>query len=178
MICIGGNRCIEAIQGDITLQEVDAIVNAANSTLLGGGGVDGAIHAAGGPAILEECRALNGCDTGDARITTGGNLKAKYVIHTVGPIYKDGTRNEAELLASCYQRCLEVAVENGVQCLAFPAISCGVYGYPLEEAAEIALEECLSFLKASTEIKLIRFVLFNENIHRIFQQALESAWES
>lgn len=172
MVCIGGNRSIETSLGDITLEKVDALVNAANTTLLGGGGVDGAIHRAGGPAILEACRALNGCETGDAKITTGGNLSASYVIHTVGPIYKDGTQGEAELLASCYRRSLEVAVENNIQTLAFPAISCGVYGYPLEEAAQIAMDECVAFLKASTAIRLIRFVLFNEDIHRIFQHAL------
>ncbi|NLN92481.1 MAG: O-acetyl-ADP-ribose deacetylase [Candidatus Hydrogenedens sp.] len=163
---------METVQGDITLQKVDALVNAANTSLLGGGGVDGAIHRAGGPAILEECRALNGCETGDAKITTGGNLFASYVIHTVGPVYEDGKQGEPELLASCYRRSLEVAVENHIQTLAFPAISCGVYGYPLEEAAQIALEECVAFLKASTAIRLVRFVLFNETIHRVFQNAL------
>jgi len=164
---------IEIVQGDITQEKVDAIVNAANNTLLGGGGVDGAIHRAGGPAILEECRALKGCNTGDAKITTGGNLKAKYVIHTVGPIYKDGTRNEAELLASCYRRSLEVAVENGVRTIAFPAVSCGVYSYPLEEAAQIALETTAAFLKSSVGIELVRFVLFNDALFRIFQKVLE-----
>jgi O-acetyl-ADP-ribose deacetylase (regulator of RNase III) len=162
---------IEVVQGDITTEAVDAIVNAANKTLLGGGGVDGAIHRAGGPAILEECRQLNGCDTGDAKITTGGNLPARYVIHTVGPVYQDGGHREPELLASCYRRSLEVAVANGCKTVAFPAVSCGVYGYPMLDAAQIALETVSAFLAEHDEVELVRFVLFTDEALAAFTAA-------
>lgn len=164
---------VEAVQGDITREEVDAIVNAANKTLLGGGGVDGAIHRAGGPAILEACRKLNGCDTGDAKITTGGRLPATYVIHTVGPVYRDGKHGEPELLASCYRRSLEVALENGVKTVAFPAISCGVYGYPHKDAAAIAVDTVTTFVQENSGLDLVRFVLFNGELFSIFEQALD-----
>ena len=136
---------VELVQGDITQQDADAIVNAANTSLLGGGGVDGAIHRAGGPAILDECKRLNGCPTGEAKITTGGNLTARHVIHTVGPIYRNGKSGEPDLLASCYRRSMEVAVENGLKTVAFPSISTGVYGYPFDEAAKIALVTAKTF---------------------------------
>jgi len=165
---------IEVVQGDITKEAVDAIVNAANESLLGGGGVDGAIHRAGGPAILAECRTLGGCKTGDAKITTGGRLPAKYVIHTVGPRYRDGTRGEAELLAGCYRRSLEVALENGVKTVAFPAVSCGVYGYPIPAAARIALETVKAFLETHTGIERVRFVLFGPDTFHAFRAALEA----
>lgn len=165
---------LEAVQGDITKESVDAIVNAANSSLLGGGGVDGAIHRAGGPAILEQCRTLNGCATGDAKITTGGNLAARHVIHTVGPVYRDGNHGEPELLASCYRRSLEVALENGAATIAFPAISCGVYGYPIPAAARIALNTVKAFVEGHPGIRLVRFVLFNSEVYASFESALIS----
>lgn len=168
-----GSTHIEAIQGDITKDDSDAIVNAANKTLLGGGGVDGAIHRAGGPAILEQCRKLNGCDTGDAKITTGGCLPAKYVIHTVGPVYRDGTRGEPTLLASCYRRSLEVAIANDVRTIAFPAISCGVYGYPIPEAAAIAVRTVIEFVQKHPAIERVRFVLFGADTFFIFEEELE-----
>ncbi len=168
-----GNATIEVVKGDITRELVDAIVNAANTSLLGGGGVDGAIHRAGGPAILEACRKLNGCATGDAKITTGGSLLAKYVIHTVGPVYRDGQHGEPELLASCHRRSLEVAVENGIETIAFPAISCGVYGYPIADAAAIAIDTVGQFLSANASIDLVRFVLFSDDVCAIFASALE-----
>jgi O-acetyl-ADP-ribose deacetylase (regulator of RNase III) len=164
---------IEMVQGDITKESVDAIVNAANETLLGGGGVDGAIHRAGGPAILEECRTLNGCATGDAKITTGGNLNAKHVIHTVGPVYNNGLCGEPDLLASAHRRSLEVARENKCRTVAFPAISCGVYGYPVPDAAGIALKTVAEFAENSDDIELVRFVLFSADIEQIFRDALE-----
>ncbi len=165
---------IEVVQGDLTKETVDAVVNAANTTLLGGGGVDGAIHRAGGPAILEECRTLGGCATGDAKITTGGNLPAKHVIHTVGPVYGDGQHGEPGLLESCHRRSLEVAAENGVKTLAFPAISCGVYGYPLEDAARIAIDTVARFLGEDGPIEGVRFVLFTDDAYEAFRQALKA----
>ena len=167
-----GNTVIELCQGDITHKSVDAIVNAANSSLLGGGGVDGAIHRAAGGELLAECRGLNGCDTGDAKITQGYKLPAKYVVHTVGPVYRDGNRGEPELLASAYRRSLEVALENGCESVAFPAISCGIYGYPFEAAAEIALETTVAFLDAHAGLETVMFVLFNQPVYEAFANAL------
>ncbi len=167
-----GATILETVLGDITRERVDAIVNAANQSLLGGGGVDGAIHRAGGPAILEECRKLNGCETGDAKLTTGGRLPAKFVIHTVGPVYRDGKHGEPGMLARCYRRSLEVALENGVKTIAFPAISCGIYGYPIPEAAEIAMKTVAEVVRSNEGIERVRFVLFSEDVYRPFETAL------
>src|SRR4030095_9971244 len=157
-----GDAVIDLRLGDITQQAVDAVVNAANTTLLGGGGVDGAIHRAGGPAILEECRRLGGCPTGDARITTGGRLPARFVIHAVGPVYRDGRHGEPELLASAYRRSLEVAVEHALRSVAFPSISTGAYRYPITEAAAVALGTVSDFLEAQPgRLDVVRFVLFS-----------------
>lgn len=161
---------IELVAGDITLEKTDAIVNAANSRLAGGAGVDGAIHRAGGPAIMAECRKIGGCPTGQAVITTGGNLPARYVIHTVGPIYQGGSHDEATLLAAAYQNSLQLAASHGLQSIAFPAISCGVYGYPIAEAAHLALKTCALFCRETTAIKVIRHVLFNQRTLEIFTQ--------
>jgi O-acetyl-ADP-ribose deacetylase (regulator of RNase III) len=161
---------IELVAGDITLEKTDAIVNAANSELAGGAGVDGAIHHAGGPAIMAECRKIGGCPTGQAVITTGGNLPARYVIHTVGPIYQGGSHGEATLLAAAYQNSLQLTVRHGLQSIAFPAISCGVYGYPIDEAAHLALKTCIDFCRETTAIKIIRHVLFNQRTLDIFTQ--------
>lgn len=156
-----GDARLELVQGDLTLAEVDAIVNAANRTLLGGGGVDGAIHRRGGPAILAECRRLGGCETGDAKITGGGNLRARHVIHAVGPVYRDGRHGEGDLLASAYRRSLEVAVGQGLRSVAFPSISTGAYGFPVEAAAPIALGTVATFLTLQpVALALVRFVLF------------------
>jgi len=163
---------IELVQGDITKQEVDAIVNAANESLLGGDGVDGAIHRAGGPAILEESRQLGGCETGDAKATTAGDLPARHVIHTVGPVWRGGDQGEAELLASCHRRALEVADELGSRTVAFPAISTGVYGYPVDQAARVALEATRNELAKRPEIDEVRFVLFSDEHLEAFRQHL------
>jgi O-acetyl-ADP-ribose deacetylase (regulator of RNase III) len=163
---------IEAVRGDITEQAVDAIVNAANSSLLGGGGVDGAIHRAGGPAILEECRLLGGCETGDAKVTTAGRLPARHVIHTVGPVWHGGDAGEAELLASCHRRALELAAEHGCTSVAFPAISTGVYGYPVELAAPVAVAAVREALRPPVE--LVRFVLFGDQAFEAFERALRA----
>jgi O-acetyl-ADP-ribose deacetylase (regulator of RNase III) len=165
---------IVLVQGDITKQEVDAIVNAANSSLLGGGGVDGAIHRAGGPAILEECRRLGGCETGDAKATTAGDLSARHVIHTVGPVWQGGDSNEDNLLASCHRRSLEVAAELACRTVAFPAISTGVYRFPVERAARIALETTQEALEHHPQIEEVRFVLFSDEHLQAFQQHLPS----
>src|SRR5262245_45589195 len=156
---ISGAR-VELVQGDITHQATDAIVNAANTTLLGGGGVDGAIHRTGGPAILAECRRLGGCATGDAKLTGGGALPARFVIHTVGPVYRDGQHGEPDLLASAYRRSLEVAVEHGLRSIAFPSISTGAYRFPIDAAAPIALATVARFVGAHADaLELVRFVL-------------------
>jgi O-acetyl-ADP-ribose deacetylase (regulator of RNase III) len=164
---------LELIKGDITQQDTEAIVNAANRTLLGGGGVDGAIHWAAGPELLAECRNLGGCDTGDAVVTRGYKLKAQYVIHTVGPVYHGPNPSTERLLESAYRRSLEVALAKGICSVAFPAISTGAYGYPLEEAASIALRTVIGFLRVHSEIKLVRFVLFNQRTLEAFEESLE-----
>lgn len=164
---------LELVEGDITLQDTEAIVNAANSRLAGGGGVDGAIHRAGGPEIMEECRKIGGCPTGEARITTGGRLKARYVIHTVGPVYRGGTKGEAELLASCYRNSLEIARERELKSIAFPSISTGAYGYPIEDAARIAIKTVVDYLKEHPEIILVRFVLFGQEAYKTYEKALK-----
>lgn len=163
---------IALTQGDITVQHVDAIVNAANSSLLGGGGVDGAIHRGGGPAILEECRLLGGCETGEAKATTAGDLPARYVIHTVGPVWQGGGEGEDELLASCHRRSLEVAAELGCRTVAFPAISTGVYRFPVERAAAIALSTTREELDTRLQIEQVRFVLFSDEHLHAFERAL------
>lgn len=164
---------IHVIMGDITKMEVDAIVNAANSLLMGGGGVDGAIHRAGGPAILDECRQIvarqGRCATGEAVITTGGNLPSRYVIHTVGPVWNEGHQNEEQLLANAYRNSLKLAIENGVKTIAFPNISTGVYGFPKDKAARIAVETVNSFLESDTRIQKVYFVCFDQQNYELYQ---------
>jgi O-acetyl-ADP-ribose deacetylase (regulator of RNase III) len=160
-------------EGDITNESTDAIVNAANSGLRGGGGVDGAIHREGGPSIMQECRKIGNCPTGQAVITTGGNLKAKYVIHTVGPIYHGGNKGEAALLKSSHLESLKIASKRKIESISFPAISTGVYGYPKNEAARIALKTTIDYLKLHEDIKLVRFILFDRKTFEIFTQELK-----
>ena len=159
---------VEVVRGDITHERVDAIVNAANGALLGGGGVDGAIHRAAGPELLEECRLLGGCDTGDAKATSGYRLPARWVIHTVGPVWHGGRRREPELLDSCHRRSLDVARELGARSVAFPAISCGVYGYPVDAAAPIAVAAAREH---GHDLELVRFVLFGDEAYEAFAAA-------
>lgn len=164
---------IELVCGDITQETTDAIVNAANSRLAGGAGVDGAIHRAGGPAIMAECRQIGGCPTGQAVITTGGHLKARFVIHTVGPVYHGGGQGEAGLLVQAYLNSLKLAGRKGLQSISFPAISCGVYGYPIDQAAHLALSTCAGYARECTDITLIRHVLFDQRTFDIFAGELK-----
>ncbi len=165
---------IEIIEGDITRLEVDAIVNAANTTLLGGGGVDGAIHRAAGPELLTECRTLNGCPTGEARLTKGYRLPARWVIHTVGPVWRDGQHREDELLANCYRHSLALALENQVRSIAFPAISTGAYGFPLERATKIALTETRQFLEQTPTFEKVIFACFGQTAFQCYSRLLEA----
>ena len=165
---------LEAIRADITSLDMDAIVNAANSSLLGGGGVDGAIHAAAGPELLRACSALSGCPTGGARITAGYGLRARFVIHTVGPVWHGGTDNEAELLASCYRNCMRLANENGLRTIAFPAISTGIFGYPVEQASSIAVSEIIAAGGADNNaIEQVVFCCFNDEAMQTYQARLQ-----
>jgi O-acetyl-ADP-ribose deacetylase len=163
---------IEIVRGDITKLDVDAIVNAANTTLLGGGGVDGAIHRAAGPELLVECRSLGGCRPGEAKITRGYRLPARFVIHTVGPVWRGGKNREPEILADCYRSALQLAVENGIKTIAFPAISCGAYGYPIPDAAQIAVETARNFLATEDKIDKVIFVLWGDDIYDAYRPLL------
>jgi len=166
------NKRIQIIQGDITKQKVDVIVNAANTTLLGGGGVDGAIHRAAGPELLEECKTLNGCKTGEAKITKGYDLPANYVIHTVGPVWNGGNHKEPLLLVNCYKSCLRLAVEFHARTIAFPAISTGVYRFPIEQATEIAVTETKMFLEENDDLDKVVFVCFGDEIYNTYNMTL------
>lgn len=163
---------VSVVQTDITTLAVDAIVNAANETLLGGGGVDGAIHRAAGPELVAECRALGGCPTGQAKLTRGYRLPARFVIHTVGPVWHGGRHNEPELLARCYRSCFAIAQERGLKTLAFPAISCGIYGYPIPEAVAIAVQETRAALEANPAIEKVIFACFGDDVYGAYRKAL------
>ena len=169
---------IKLVKGDITDQDVDAVVNAANPSLMGGGGVDGAIHRRGGPRILDECKRIRasrypeGLPTGEAVITTGGNLKAKHVIHTVGPVWRGGDKGESELLTKAYKNSLRLAVEEGLKTIAFPSISTGAYGYPIREAAKVALEAVWEYLEAEDELDEVRFVLYSDEAYHVYEEVL------
>jgi len=163
---------IEIVRGDITKLQVDAIVNAANASLLGGGGVDGAIHRGAGSELLAECRTLGGCPPGEAKITRGYRLPARFVIHTVGPVWRGGKHREAETLANCYRSSLQLAVENGIKTIAFPAISCGAYGYPIPDATQIALKSVRDFVATDDRIDKVTFVLWGEDIYDAYRQLL------
>jgi O-acetyl-ADP-ribose deacetylase (regulator of RNase III) len=167
------NSIVNIMEGDITKIKVDAIVNAANNTLLGGGGVDGAIHRAGGPEILEECKKIGGCPTGEARITTAGKMPSKYVIHTVGPVYKGGNKDEEELLYDAYYNSLKLAKENNLKSIAFPSISTGAYGYPIDEASNIAIQAVMDFIDKENFMEEINFVLFNKNDFLLYKNKLD-----
>ena len=169
---------IDIVEGDITKQEVDAIVNAANTSLLGGGGVDGAIHRAAGPELLEETRKIGGCPTGEARVSKGYFLPAKWVIHTVGPVWTGGKKNEESLLSSCYRNSLKAAQELGIKSIAFPSISTGVYGFPLERATEIALEETKKFLQTDKSLNRVIFVCFGEKAYNTYQRLYEQVFDN
>jgi O-acetyl-ADP-ribose deacetylase len=164
---------VEVVEGDITKQVMDAIANAANTTLLGGGGVDGAIHRAAGPALLEECRKLGGCATGQAKITKGYRLPAKWVIHTVGPVWRDGSHGEDELLASCYRSCFALAEQHGLRTIAFPSISTGAYGFPMDCAARIAVRETKGFLERNTTMERVLLVCFGQSAYDIHAGAVK-----
>lgn len=168
-----GSTVVSLIKGDITLEQTDAIVNAANSRLAGGGGVDGAIHRAGGPMIMEACRKIGRCPTGSAVITTAGNLKAKQVIHTVGPVYRDGKHAEDKFLADAYKTSLEIAMKNNLKSIAFPSISTGAYGYPVDLAAEVALKAVIAFIRSNKGLELVRFVLFSDNGLQVYEKTLK-----
>jgi len=168
------NRIL-VVEGDITQQQVDAIVNAANTTLLGGGGVDGAIHRAAGPELLEECRKLGGCPTGQARITKGHKLAAKWVIHTVGPVWQDGRHREDELLASCYQTCFALAERHRIRTIAFPSISTGAYGFPMDRAARIAVSETKKFLERNSSVEHVTLVCFGQSAYDVHSKTVREA---
>jgi len=168
-----GSSILELVKGDITSESTDAIVNAANSGLRGGGGVDGAIHSVGGPQIMAECRKIGECPTGGAVLTTGGDLKAKYVIHAVGPVYRSGTMDEETLLAGAYRTSLEIASKEGIRSIAFPSISTGAYGYPIGDASRTALQTVIDYITDHPEIELVRFVLFSDGDLNIYRESLE-----